>query len=451
MRGKKRNIDMTSGPIWKLLIYFAVPLLIGNLFQQLYNTVDSLVVGNFVGTEALAAVGATTSVINTLVKFFNGVSIGASVVIGQCYGAQDRKRLHTAVETTMAITFIFGIAFSMIGYCMAPLMLRLMSTPEDVMGSASLYLKIYFSGLSGLMIYNMGSAILRAVGDTKRPLLFLCFSSLVNIVLDLVFVIVFGFGIAGVAFATIIAQFSSALLVLWVLSKNKEIDCFIWKDLCLERSVLKQILIIGLPTGLQQSLTSLSNVFVHGYINWFGAEGMAGWSCYSKLNQFVMLPLQSMGQASTTFVSQNVGAGNEERARRGTRVALGMAVVVTCCIICVIWTMAPRMVLLFNREQEVIDYGVLFIRQNVCFTVCCCINQVLAGALRGRGNARIPMVIMLSSQVVFRQIYLFVATSIRNTPEIVGFAFPAGWIVCATCMICYYICSEQKSGKRLEE
>ena len=212
-----KSMDMTTGSTWKLLLSFAVPLLIGNLFQQLYNTVDSLVVGNFVGTEALAAVGSTTSIINTMVMFFNGTSIGASVIISRHYGAHDDKKLHLAVETTIMVTFLASILFTVLGIFLAPLMLRFMSTPDDVLESASVYLRIYFSGIAGLLVYNMGSAVLRAVGDTKRPLLFLCFSSILNTVLDLVFVIVFHLGIAGVAYATIISQFLSAALVLAVL------------------------------------------------------------------------------------------------------------------------------------------------------------------------------------------------------------------------------------------
>ncbi len=320
-----KAMDMTSGSISRLLLAFALPLLLGNLFQQLYNTVDSLVVGNFVGTEALAAVGSTTSIINTMVSFFNGVSIGAGVVIGQNYGAHDEKQLHLAIETTMAITFAGSLALTAVGVLMVPAMLRFMSTPDDVMESASVYLRIYFSGVSGLLVYNMGSGILRAVGDTKRPLMFLCFSSFLNIGLDLLFVIIFHLGIAGVGYATIIAQFLSAALILLLLTKSTDVYRFSWKDLCVKKDILKQILIVGLPTGLQQALTSFSNVFVQSYINSFGSGCMAGWSCYTKIDQFIMLPLRSMGQASTTFVSQNIGARDIPRSKKGTATALVMA------------------------------------------------------------------------------------------------------------------------------
>lgn len=241
---KKQSLDMTSGSITKLLIMFAVPLVIGNLFQQLYNTVDSLVVGNFVGSHALAAVGSTTSIINMIVMFFTGTSIGAGVVISRYYGAHDDEKLHIAVETTMAVTFICGIILTGLGIVVAPFMLKFMSTPEDVLPSASIYLKIYFSGVFGLLVYNMGSAILRAVGDTKRPLYFLCLSSVMNIGLDLLFVVGFGMAIEGVAYATIISQFVSAILVLIVLTRSRENYRLAWKDLRIDKKIFRQILMI---------------------------------------------------------------------------------------------------------------------------------------------------------------------------------------------------------------
>lgn len=431
-------MDMTSGSAVRLLIAFALPLLLGNLFQQLYNTVDVLVVGNFVGKEALAAVGSSTVIVNTLVLFFNGVSIGASVVIGQNYGAHDKKGLHLAIETTMAITFLCSVLFTAIGVGMVPFMLRFMSTPEDVLPSASIYLRIYFSGIAGLLIYNMGSGILRAVGDTKRPLYFLCFSSITNIILDLLFVLVFHLGIAGVAYATILSQFLSALLVLWFLSRSQDIYRLTWRDLRIEKPILKRILEIGLPAGIQSALTCFSNVFVQSYINSFGANCMAGWSCYTKIDQFLMLPLQSMGQSATTFVSQNIGAKNYTRAKNGTYSALAIALIIALSGASILWLSAPYIVALFNQDPSVIEHGVLFLRLCVFFMAFCCFNQVISGALRGAGKSKVPMVIMLYSFVLFRQIYLFIATRIYNHPTVVGFGYPAGWILCGTSLILYY-------------
>lgn len=432
-------MDMTSGSIIRLLIAFSVPLLLGNLFQQLYNTVDSLVVGNFVGREALAAVGSTTSIINTMISFFNGVSIGAGVIISRHYGAHNDKKLHLAVETTMGLTFICGFLLTGLGILLAPAMLRFMSTPEDVFESALIYLQIYFAGGMGLLVYNMGSAILRAVGDTRRPLLFLIFSSIVNIALDLLFVIVFRMGIAGVAYATIIAQFASSILVLWVLTKSTENYQYVWKDTCVDRDVFRQILVIGLPAGLQQAVTAFSNVYVQSYINRFGSSSMAGWSCYIKVDQIVLLPLQSMAQAATTFVSQNVGAEDIPRAKKGSFQALGMSAAITLASAVILWVFAPQLVYLFNQEEEVIYYGVIYMRMSSVFTVFCCPNMIISGALRGIGDSKTPMFIMLFSFVLFRQIYLYLATSIANTPYVVGFGYPAGWIVCSVIMTAYYL------------
>ena len=264
--------DMTEGSIISHLIGFSIPLLIGNVFQMLYNTVDSIVVGNFVGKQALAAISSTTMIVNIMIFFFNGFSIGGGVVISRYFGARKMEDLHRAVETAIAVTILFGIFFTFAGFFMVPVMLGLMSTPDDVFPEAKVYLEIYFSGALGLLIYNMGSGILRAVGDTKRPLYFLIFTSILNTVLDLVFVIVFRTGIAGAAFATILSQFLSAFLVLMLLWRTDDIYKLTWHDLRIDLSILKNILEIGLPAGLQSMITSVSNVFVQSYINGFGCS-----------------------------------------------------------------------------------------------------------------------------------------------------------------------------------
>jgi len=429
---------MTSGSIAKLLIAFAIPLLMGNLFQQLYNTVDSLVVGNFVGKEALAAVGSTTPIINTLVMFFGGVAVGASVIISRYFGAHDDEKLHIAIETTMALTFVSSILCTILGIALAPGLLRFMDTPEDVLPEAATYLKIYFAGVSGLLIYNMASGILRAVGDTKRPLYFLIFSSIMNIVLDLLFVISFNLGIAGVAYATIISQFVSAILVMVILTRSTENYRFVWKDLCFNKKMLSQICTVGFPVGLQQAVTSFSNVYVQSYINSFGSSCMAGWSSYVKIDSFLMLPLQSMSQAGTTFASQNIGAKNLKRVKDGTKTAIWLSSAIIFVLALILWIFAPQMVALFNQDPEVIYYGTLFLRLCVFAVVICCPNQIYAGTLRGAGDAKSPMYIMLFSYVVFRQIYLYLVNRFAYSPYTIGFGYPAGWILCTILMtICY--------------
>lgn len=435
----KNATDMTEGSIWRLLTAFAVPLLLGNLIQQMYNLADSVILGNFVGKEALAAVGSTTYICNTMVNFFNGVSIGAGVVISRRFGAHDLERLHEAVETTMAITFLTGAAFTMIAIPAMPWMLRLMSTPADVFDTAKVYLRIYFAGISALLVYNMGSAILRAVGDTRNPLLFLIVSNVLNIVLDIVFVIALPWKIAGAAAATILSEFLSAILVLFVLSHTEQSYRFSWTELKIVPSTVKEILSIGLPTGIQQTLTSMSNVVVQSYINAFGSATMAGWSCFNKIDQFAMLPMQSMAQATTTFVGQNLGAKKPDRAKSGTRTALLMTIGVIGCILICMWVSAKYLVLLFIQDDDVVRYGIMFVRYVAPFKIFSCVNQICAGALRGAGDSRGPMLILLFSLVFWRQLYLRVIT--RFTPALypVGFAYPVGWMMCATLTFLYYL------------
>ena len=430
--------DMTQGQIARQLLLFSLPLMVGNIFQMLYNTVDVIVVGNFVGTQALAAVGSTTMIINMLVFFFNGFSVGAGVVIGHYFGAGQMDRLHTAVETTMAATFVICVLFTGIGVGMVRPMLRLMATPADVFPEAVTYLHIYFMGIAGLLIYNMGSGVLRAVGNTLMPLLFLALTSILNIILDLAFVLGLHAGIAGVAWATVLSQLVSALLILLLLSRSREVYRLTWRDLRADGAILKQIFAVGMPAGIQSVITSLSNVFVQSYVNVFGSACMAGWSTYNKLDQFIMLPMQSMAMASTTFVSQNIGAGRHRRADRGTWTAIGMTLAVTVVVAAALFVFAPQSVGLFTADPEVIRYGVLFLHANVFFMLANCVNHVLAGALRGRGNATAPMVIMLLCFVALRQAYLFLVTRfVANTPVLVGLGYPVGWVSCCIIEIIY--------------
>ena len=440
LNGGGRTRDMTAGSIVRQVILFSLPLMLGNIFQMMYNTVDSIVVGNFVGKEALAAVGSTTMIVNMLVFFFNGFSVGAGVVIAQHFGARDMDRLHSAVETTMAVTFLLCGVFTLIGIASVRPMLRLMSTPDDVFEDAVTYLTIYFWGFAGLLVYNIGSGILRAVGDTTRPLMFLVLTSLLNIVLDLAFVIGLKAGIAGVAWATILSQLVSAVLTLRLLTTTKEIYRLVWRDLRIEGAVLRRIFAVGLPAGIQSVITAFSNVFVQGYVNHFGSSCMAGWSCYNKLDGFIMLPMQSTAMAATTFVSQNIGAKQYDRANRGTRDTIMLSVGITAVIAVILVVFAVPAVGLFSRDSSVIEYGVLFLRANTFFLLFNCVNHTLAGALRGRGDSRGPMFIMLLSFVAIRQIYLFIVTRfIANTPFLVGFGYPVGWMCCCAIEVSYYI------------
>lgn len=439
---------MTAGSIIRHIVFFALPLLLGNIFQMLYNTVDSIVVGNFVGTQALAAVGATTMIVNMLVFFFNGFSIGAGVVIGNYFGAKDHDKLHSAIETAVATTFILCVIFTIVGILGVRPMLRFMDTPDDVFPEATVYLRIYFAGISGLLIYNIGSGILRAVGDSTRPLYFLIATSLLNIALDLLFVLVFRLGIAGVAYATILSQFISAGMILLLLTRTNEIYRLSWSELKIDTFILKKIFAIGLPAGIQSVITAFSNTFVQAYINFFGSDCMAGWSAYNKLDQFIMLPMQSVAMASTSFVSQNIGAGKEKRADEGTIVSLVLTVIVTAVIASALFVFAEPSVGLFTQDSPVIAYGAMFLRTNVLFLLFNCINHVLAGALRGRGDSRGPMIIMLSTFVVLRQTYLFIATHyIANTPRIVALGYPVGWLSCCIIELMYFFIRRNNNSR----
>lgn len=431
---------MTQGSIVMQLIAFSLPMMLGNIFQILYNTVDSVVVGNFVGTEALAAVGSTTIIVNIMVYFFNGFSTGATVAIARRFGAGDQQELHTAIQTIMAATFILSVVATVAGVFGVDPMLRFMSTPDDVFDQAAVYLRIYMAGFSGLVIYNMCSGVLRAVGDTRRPLYFLILTSLTNIALDLFFVLKLNMGIAGVAYATIISQFLSAGLTLTLLTFTKDIYRMDWRDLRLNIDVIREIFAVGLPTGIQSIITAISNVFAQSYINAFQSQCMAGWAAYNELDQFAMLPIQSLAMASTTFASQNIGAGQEDRTSKGDMVSVALGLSVTGIIILIVELFAAPAVALFTPDEAVIRFGVLFIRTNLVFMLFNCVNHVLAGSMRGRGDSTAPMVIMLLGFVAIRQAYLFIMTRyITNTPAAVGFGYPVGWMACCVVEVCYYI------------
>jgi len=435
---KNRDMDMTHGVIWKQLLSFALPMMIGLVFQQLYNTVDSIVVGQFVGKEALAAVGSTSPILNTLVGFSAGLSMGSSVAISQAYGAHDNKRLHDAVHTTIALTFVLSVFMTALGIALVRPLLTMMSTPADVFPEATAYLTIYFAGLIGLLFYNMGSSILRAVGDSRRPLYFLIFSAVLNTVLDLVFVIAFRMGVAGAGYATILAQFISALLVLYVLTGEHTAYGIRWRDVRFEKEAFKKIVAVGLPSGLQQALTSFSNVFVQGYINHFGSAAMAGWSVQNKVDAFLMIPPQAVGMASSTFVGQNFGAQQLARARKGVRQATVMALTMTAAIVAAVLVFSRPLIQLFNTDPEVISYGVRFINIIAPFYLFLTFTQIYAGALRGIGSAKAPMYIMLFSYVLFRQSYLLVVKLLGNALEGVTMAYPVGWIVCTILLVIFY-------------
>ena len=435
---KKRDVDMTEGNILRHIILFALPLLVGNLFQQLYNTVDTWVVGNFVNNEAYSAVGTVGPIINMLIGFFMGLSSGAGVVISQYYGAQQHDKVQETVHTAILMTLGLGVLFTVIGIAMIPLMLNLINMPEAVIGEATTYLTIYFAGILGLMLYNIGSGILRAVGDSQRPFYFLVVCAVLNTVLDLLFVLVFHMGVAGVALATILSQSVSAVLVLITLMRSEGCIRLELKKLKIHMPMLKKIFKVGIPAALQMAITGFSNIFVQSYINFFGENCMSGWTTYSKVDQLLFLPMQSIALASTTFVGQNLGKNQVQRAKKGVTVSMLIAVVSTLILMVPVILFAPQIVAFFNSEPAVVEYGAMLLRWLSPFYVLCCFNQIYSGALRGAGNTRAPMIIMLTSFVAFRQVYLFAMSRICNEIIPIGMSYPAGWLLCSLLTVIYY-------------
>ena len=446
-RGK--DVDMTQGDITRHIVLFALPLLAGNLFQQMYNMVDTWVVGRFVSNEAYAAVGTAGPIINMLIGFFMGLSSGAGVVISQFYGAKRYDQVHRTVHTAVTMTLVMGVVLTAIGMGATPFLLRFMKTPPMVMPESIAYLRIYFSGAMGMLIYNMGAAILRAVGDSKRPFYYLVVCAIANTVLDLFFVIVLGMGVQGVALATILSQGISAALILITLLRTRDCIRLELRQLRLHWDMLGKIIRVGIPAAVQMAITAFANIFAQSHINFFGDNCMSGWTTYAKVDQLIFLPMQSIALAATTFVGQNLGSGQVERARKGVNRALGLSLVMTFVAMIPVISFAPRIVYFFNRKPEVVEYGTLLLRWITPFYLVCCFTQVYAGALRGAGNSQAPMVMMLTSFVAFRQAYLFVMSRVWNEVLPIAMAYPAGWILCTVLMTIYYHRYKSRLGEKL--
>ena len=438
VKKKKKDVDMTTGNITRHIIAFAFPLLIGNIFQQLYNTVDTWVVGRYVSNEAYAAVGSVGPIINMLIGFFMGLSSGAGVVISQYYGAKKFEEVEKTVHTAIVMTLLLGLVFTGLGLGMTPYMLRLMKTPENVVPESTAYLTIYFSGVLGLMLYNIGAGILRAVGDSQRPFYFLVVCAVMNTVLDLVFVLYLKMGVEGVALATVLSQCTSALLVLITLLRTDECIKLTIRKLRIHWALLKKIFRVGIPAAIQMAITAFSNIFVQSYINFFGDNCMSGWTTYAKVDQLLFLPMQSIALASTTFVGQNLGCGQVDRAKKGVTQALTIALGSTAVLMIPVLIFAEPIVAFFNNKTEVVYYGSLLLRWMTPFYLLCCFNQIYSGALRGAGNSKAPMITMLSSFVLFRQVYLFGMSRICNEIIPIAMSYPAGWLLCSTLTTVYY-------------
>lgn len=437
---KKKTLDMTSGSIVKLILGFAWPLLLGNAFQQFYNTVDSWVVGNYVSSAAFSAVGTISPVVNLFVSFFSGMATGSGVIVSHAYGAGREDKVSIAVHSGFVIILIMGVVVTFGGILISPTLLRFMNTPDDVFVEADTYMKIYCCGLIFLTVYNLAAAILRAVGDSRRPTIYLIVTAVVNIVLDLVFVLGLHMGVAGVAWATVIAEAVSMILIMITLMREKSAIRFRFSELFrIHPSTIRQIVSLGVPAGVQSAIISFSNVFVHSYVNYFGTDMMGGYAAYMKVEKFAQLPIQSLQLALTTFVGQNLGAGNIRRARNGVRTTMAIAFGLSAVICVAMYFTAPVLVRFFNPDDEVVRIGTWIIRFMLPFTLLHAATPVFAGALRGGKESRSIMFMMIGSYCVFRQIYLYITTNyIANTPEIVVSSIGTAWLVAAASAGIYY-------------
>jgi len=430
---------LTEGSIWKKMLAFAFPLFLGNLFQQFYNTADSLIVGNLIGSNALAAVSSSGSLIFLLVGFFNGLAVGAGVVIARYYGAREVKELQKAVHTTVGFGILCGFLLMVAGLVLAPRMLIWMKTPEEVLPESIAYFRIYFLGSLGFVLYNNFVGILQSVGDSRHPLYYLIFSSIVNIVLDLLFVGVFHFGVGSVAAATAISQFASAALCLYRLTKKSPEEYRVsLRQIQLNPFMLRQIIRNGLPAGIQNSVISIANVFVQSNINSFGKVAMAGCGAYSKVEGFAALPVTCFSMALTTFISQNLGAKKYDRVKKGARFGILCGMTLTELIGIVIYVMIPVLISFFNNAPEVIAYGTKQAHIVTPFYFLMAYAHCTAGIMRGAGKSSVPMFVMLLCWCLLRVPYVSIAVHLNPIIDVVFWAYPITWTLSGILFFIYY-------------
>lgn len=429
---------MTSGSISKRMIFFALPLLLGNLFQQLYNTVDSLIVGNFLGSSALAAVSSSGSLIFMLIGFLSGISSGAGVVVSRYFGAEDKNGVHRAVHTTVAFGLVAGLLMTAAGVLLSPQILIWMGTPESVMPESITYLQIYFSGSLGFVMYNIFVGILQAIGDSRHPLYYLMISSVINLVLDILFIEVFHTGVGGAALATVISQVFSAILCLIQLLRTHDSYQLQITKIRFDSKMLGQIIRIGLPSGVQNSIIAFANVVVQSYINAFGEMAMAGYGAYSKIEGFAFLPINSFTMAMTTFVGQNLGAGQTERTKRGARFGILATVILAELIGIVVFLLAPQLIAAFDSTPDVIRFGVEKARTAALFYCLLAYSHSVASILRGAGKAVVPMIIMMAFWCVIRVAFLAVSIPLTHAIQMVYVVYPLTWGLNSIVFFFYY-------------
>ena len=440
--------EITDGVIWKRLLLFFFPILLGTFFQQLYNTIDSVIVGQFVGKEALASVGGSSAqIVALVVGFFTGLSSGAAVTIAQFTGARKEDTANAGLHNAYAIAVAGGIALTFIGILSAPFMLRLMNTPAEIMADSLVYLRIYFAGILFVLVYNMGSAILRATGDSRNPLYILIICCVINIILDMVFVLVFHMGVMGVAIATLLAQAVSAFLVTYKLMRSGGLLHLSLREIRFHGSLLKLQLKLGIPTGFESVLFAITNIAIQASINTFGTDTAAAWSAFGKLDAIFWMVSTAFGISITTFVGQNYGAGKMDRVRRSTRVCLCMDLVVSFVLVAVLIGARGLLFRLFTADETVVQIGsdmLLFITP---WYIVYVFIEVLGGSLRGRGNVIVPVVITLLGVCVLRIIWLAGVLRISPTIHAIIFSYPVTWVITALAFIGYYLWKDRRQPK----
>lgn len=433
---------MTEGSIEKHLISFAVPLFLGNLFQQLYNTADSLIVGNFLGSEALASVSSSSNLIFLMIGFFNGIAVGAGVVIARAFGAGDKKALHTAIHTILAFGLVAGVVLTLLGVLLAPQILVWMGTPESILAGSVSYFRIYFLGSIPFVLYNICVGILQSVGDSRHPLYYLMISSVVNILLDLLFVAGFKMGVGSAAAATAISQLVSAALCFVRLCRTDDVYRVTLRDIRFDIPMLGKIIRNGLPAGCQNSIIAFANVIVQTNINAFGEIAVAGQGVYAKIEGFGFLPITCFAMALTTFISQNLGAGEYDRAKKGARFGILCSMAIAEIIGLAIFLGAPFLMWLFDRNPDVIASGVGRAQADCLFYFLLAFSHCIAGIMRGAGKASVPMVVMLISWCVIRVAYITVAIRFIPSIQIIYWAYPITWAISSVIFLVYFLKSD---------
>ena len=440
MEGKVvKGNRITEGSIFGQLLLFFFPILFGTFFQQLYNTADAMVAGRFVGKQALAAVGGSTStLINLLVGFFVGLSSGATVVISQFYGARKADKVHWAVHTSIAFSVIGGIIFMIVGLVGSPWALEAMKTPEDVMGHAVVYIRIYFLGIIVNLVYNMGAGILRAVGDSRRPLYFLIASCFTNIILDVLLVAVLGMGVAGAALATITSQLLSAVLVVLALMKTDDMYKLEWKKVRIDQRMLQRIVRIGIPAGMQSVMYNISNVIIQAGVNTLGTDNVTAWATYGKVDGLYWMMINALGISATTFAGQNFGAGRLDRVRKGAGACMVIGVVLTASVGVVLYNGGHLLVELFTTDQQVQAISMDLLHFMVPTFITYIAIEILSGTLRGVGDAWMPLIITGIGVCAVRVLWIMFVLPHYHTIIGAAFCYPLTWSLTTVAFVIYY-------------